>query len=671
MAKVLKCATGAAVAYVEKDFTAANEVWFTADLYFPSAALALWFSSGGFADLISLINSPSDNARAILGLEDASPDHLYFVDQLAQVEIVGVPSPPSNAWHTYEIHWKKGDVVELYIDGSLATSFTETTNEQVHQFLIGLVNTSVIDASSVLYVNDLKIGTIRGGSSIFLEDFEGVTPLANFDATFGDASIEDDPSPSSVEVDPVGVCIAFDDETLEPNPAWTRIDDPDGYRVVSDWSIRRGRQSELEKTGTGTATITIIDQDGTLDPTNPDGPFYGKLDPMKQAAIALRNPGTDTWHTIFRGFVADWFYEVDISGAFASVRLELVDAFELLAALEMTPGHQGDTAPSGSEGDIYFQNRWAYLHINKILDDVGWPGELRRTLTGNVIVGGFIDSGPEGMLYARRDQALAALFDAADAEFPGLSNVFVDKVGRLTFLGRYARFTPEDPDWQIDFWDAGTTDFADAAPTSVAPISGLAFRRSKDDIVNSSIALPQGVDEADVPGSLVIDTDSINTFGWRSLSFQNLLVFKGRESPDTLVFDVDAVDETKLYAEFYVANCAQPTTRVERVVFRSRRSTGIDDPVWLILCQIDISDVLHLQTSHPGGGGFDEDYFVEGISYDAQPLNRNTQDVTLTLDVSPRAIYGLSPFSADSSSGDVRTVTVEGAAIVGETLTIV
>jgi hypothetical protein len=72
-----------------------------------------------------------------------------------------------------------------------------------------------------------------------------------------------------------GIEIAFDSPTLEPDPIWTRLDDT--YNVTS-WSIDRGRTDELQRTGTGTAQVTIADLDGAFDPTNISSPFYGTVD---------------------------------------------------------------------------------------------------------------------------------------------------------------------------------------------------------------------------------------------------------------------------------------------------------------------------------------------------------------------------------------------------------
>src|SRR5215471_3863375 len=102
---------------------------------------------------------------------------------------------------------------------------------------------------------------------------------------------------------PLGVSVAFGDNALTANPAWTRLDNPAGYNLVRSWTIDRGRSSELDKTQTGIAEVTFIpDKAGMLDPTKTSGPFSSggvtQVDPMRQAAIALQNPVTGSWYTL-------------------------------------------------------------------------------------------------------------------------------------------------------------------------------------------------------------------------------------------------------------------------------------------------------------------------------------------------------------------------------------
>lgn len=441
--------------------------------------------------------------------------------------------------------------------------------------------------------------------------------------------------------DPVGVSVAFNSNTLVAVPTWTRLNDPAGYRVVSEWEVDRGRASELDKTDTGTAKITFNDVDGILDPTNGSGPFWNKLDPMKQVAICLRNPVLDTWHPRFRGFASDWGFDIDLTARLNVVTLECADAFDLFAGIEMMRPHHGNTILStANAGDIYFVEDATLdacqTRINKALDDAGWPAGLRTAIfTGNV--------GLQGTIYNRRDQLLAVLLDAADGEFPGVSNVFMDAGGGIVFHGRFARFNPGDVDYDIRTWYAGDGLVAAADPTR-APISGLAYRRSKDDIINAVLALPQNVEESDVPGQLVRDTASIAKYGWRGLSFENLLTRNGSGTT--------AVEETKLFAQYYVDNYAAPATRVTQLRFRARNPLASYGPaLWRLLCEVEISDIIDLETTAGRRGHFSESFYVEGIHYTCKPgqVDPSTgedtlPDLEMVLDVSPVSFYSINPF---------------------------
>ena len=438
-----------------------------------------------------------------------------------------------------------------------------------------------------------------------------------------------------------GIAIAFESDTMDATPTWVRIDDPDGQRGARGWSLDRGRSTELDKTATGTARVDIVDLDGSYDPTNLGGPYLNSLNPAKQVSIALWNPNTSTWYPRFRGFVAEWLYDFEISGNVNNITLECADGFDLMAALEMTPGNVGDTAPFDSTGDIYFAADATLDAVQQriiaALDDAGWPSAWRtEVFTGNV--------GLQQSIYARRDQLLSVIVDAADAEFPGVANCFIDGNGGIVFHGRFARFNPDDVDYNIRRWKAGSMDQA-LLDEDMVPITGLAFRRSNADIINAAVALPQNVTNEDVPGNLVTDPTSIGLYGWRSVSFDNLLTANGY--PGTT-----AVEETKKFAEYYVDNYAVPRTRVTQLRFRARDHRSFNGAaLWAFLCQVEISDIIELHTTHLGGGGFDEDFYVEGIHYTCTPaqpdpdtLEQRLPDLELVLDVSPRAYFDTNPF---------------------------
>jgi hypothetical protein len=463
--------------------------------------------------------------------------------------------------------------------------------------------------------------------------------------------------------DPQGIAVAFDTDTLGTAQAWVRIDGPDLPWRVNGYSIQRGRQSELDKTGTGTAAITITDLDGSFDPTNPSSPFAGLLDPFKQTKIMEINPVTDDWRTLFTGF-GDWSGELYKTGDIGTVEVELVDGFAVLNNLEMLPASPprfGTTTPAGSEGDIYFAATSGTAQvrgrINQALTQAGWPAGWRHVFSGNIDL--------QAVVYARRESLLTVLLDAADAEFPGVANVLMSRIGTLVFRGRYARFNPEayvatdDDDLRTGlsgtggrlwFWKAGGRQQTDADAT-VALVSDVAWSRSETDIINAALALPKDVEESDVPAQLYKDDTSIGVYGWRAgPDMENLLVEAGNTPPGQT-----AVEECRFFAEYYVENYKEPKTRLPTLTFRG---LPLSDPAaeatWGLICGVEIGDVITFESTHFGGAsGFGTaDWFVEGVRYERRPAQPGVPDITCEVDLSPRGSFAHNPWGTTVDDTD-------------------
>ncbi len=277
-----------------------------------------------------------------------------------------------------------------------------------------------------------------------------------------------------------------------------------------------------------------------------------------------------------------------------------------------------------------------FVHVNErigqVLDDAQWPLERTVIFSGNDSV--------QGRVYERTDQVLSALFDAADAESVAIANIYVSKTGDIVFHGRFPPFFPTEPSYGIKTFNAGGMPQALADPT-MAPISGLQFRRSKEDIINSVIALPQNADETDVPTQLVEDTTSITRFGYRGESFTDLQVSAGH----TNATPTTALEEAKKQADYIVGNYAEPKTVVSVIEFRTRSPEDVTGPaLWEIMTEVEIGDRVYLETTHVGGGGFGEYFFVQGIRYEASGMQADFHDVTMELEVIPASYYDYNPF---------------------------
>lgn len=448
-----------------------------------------------------------------------------------------------------------------------------------------------------------------------------------------------------------GFSVAFEDAWDVASPTWTRLDGTSG--LVASYSIQRGRQDALAKTGTGTATVRLNDTAGLFDPSNVESDYFLAGLDGRQAGLALWNPVTETWRTIFRGFIDAYQFDVDPSGVVTRIEVELVDGLDYLAGCELSLDTAGDTPPPELElddGDIFYENDEVDDRIKAVLDDAQWPLALRTIFSGNVEI--------KSVVYPPATPALSVLSDAADAEWPGISNIYVagngPNAGKVTFHGRHARFDPDGVSaeagsaWDFTRWKVGDGSIASSDPT-YAQLRKLSFSRSRKLIINAAMALPdRWLETALTPAEIYLQTsthpDSIDTYGVRSWSAENLLTARQLGTP--LSVTNDDLTETRKFAEYYVENFHNPTTQISSLGFRSIRP---DDPrgpaVWALLAGVEISDIVQVRTVHPGGHGFaDEEFFVEGISYDVQPLNGDYADVTLSLDVSPQAHYETDPF---------------------------
>jgi hypothetical protein len=432
------------------------------------------------------------------------------------------------------------------------------------------------------------------------------------------------------------------------SPTWTHLDDPASARVAS-WQIDRGRAYELDRTDAATASVQINDPHGVLDPTNSGGPHYTRIQPLVQARIRSWNPVLAEWQPRFRGWVSDWDYDFDPSQQVNRLTLQLTDIFEILGAIEMLPGYFGDPPPAGSEGTVYFGAAASMdARVIQALGDAAIPSGYYVVFTGNVSL--------VPTVYSPGETPLDVIQDASDAEFPGVSNVYTDRYGRLAVHGRLAKFDPvgvasgaAPGAWDWHHWQAGDHAAVAADLGAAAQIRQFSFNRGLSKIINSALASPQWVRSGSVytayqdssnPGQIVVDTSSQGLHGIRSWSSQNLQTDQGLTLPVS-----DNLTETKRFASYFVANYAEPRDRVTTIGFRSMPPGSDGEAItWQLLTRVDISDRIDITVGSPGGGGFDGSttdgqFFVEGVHEQVKPAGPDMDDITVTLDLSPKAYF--------------------------------
>jgi len=426
------------------------------------------------------------------------------------------------------------------------------------------------------------------------------------------------------------VLVALADGPLVAEPTWTRYDTLTDCRCYG-FDSYAGRQSELDTTDTGTATVYFHDRVGTLDADSLVG---------LQIMLQLYNPVTASWHPRWRGHIDDIDHElVDVPGIpLANVAFQCVGIFDYLGGCKMLPGTFGNVAPAGMNGVVFYEDGRVDDRIFALLDDAQIVSTMRVVFTGNVDV--------NETLYDPDDVILQAVRDAADAEFPGVANFYEDRFGRCVFHGRFARFDPEGTEsgganWDFNRWDAATRE---DVTTGVAQIREFAYNRPRARIINSYIAWPRadenGVefDRSLIPTLLKTDATSIAAYGHRGDDAPDLIIKENFNNANT------GAEECALFGDFYVTNYAEIRKAIQRVVFKSiRPGDARAAATWDLMCRGDISDAIQLTVDEAGLA--DVAFFVDGVAVECRPLNPEMDLVTVTPNLTPASYYGTDVFN--------------------------
>lgn len=492
------------------------------------------------------------------------------------------------------------------------------------------------------YIRNITVGSTRGATDAWNGDI--TAGLGAFTSTHIGAGqtleVIDDPTPPDVvpPSDPVGgvrISVALNDGPLVEDPTWTYL--TDYPNLTAGYDIER-----LPDEG-GNAQVRVYDQDGILDPTNSSGPFYGLIETTLQIQIELYNPTNGNCYSRFRGYIDELAYDVapfthqnqagDTVGV-TTLTISCVTIFALLTKIKMFPGEFGVTPPVGSEGTVYFDPVDVDVRILEVLDNAGITSGFYVVFTGNVTV-------YEGV-YSPGQSPLDPIQEAAESEFPDLAIIYADRFGRFVFHGRLAKFDPAGtasdagPDaWDFTHWKAGDGKAVALSPSDTSQIRTFAFTRGWSRIINEANAMSKGIAETDIPGQLVKDTVSMGLRGICPWDKQELLTRSG------LLTGNNANDECKLFATFQVANNAEPRNWITEISFKSVHPSRVGAAAnWDQLCRADISDLIDVTMSHPGGGGFNaEPHFIDGIHETAEPLNGEYAMVVQNLTLSPRALF--------------------------------
>jgi hypothetical protein len=216
-------------------------------------------------------------------------------------------------------------------------------------------------------------------------------------ATFGYPFILDDPSNGQIGVG------TFADSTASQFVV-------DVSNQVGRISINIGYNLLQEQFEAGQATIRIFDETGDWNPDNPNSIYFGKLLPNRKIRIAAQYNLDTYW--LFSGYTSSYNYTYPKNEELGYVEIQCTDAFRLFNLSNIS------TVTGAIAGETTGQR------INKILDTISWPTNLRDIDTGDTLV------------QADPATARTALQAIKNCEFSEQGSFFISPVGNAVFISR-------------------------------------------------------------------------------------------------------------------------------------------------------------------------------------------------------------------------------------------
>lgn len=356
---------------------------------------------------------------------------------------------------------------------------------------------------------------------------------------------------------PVFICrIAFASQPYTASPSWDDVSSD-----LISFSIKRGRQHQLDRFEAGTAVILLDNTDGHYWPNNTEGDHYPNIRIGKR--VNIRATYNDVTYDKYTGFVRRWKPSwLSIEGLLHPVmQLECVDLQRNLARAKLND-------------ETGYAQEMSGTRVGHVLDDLdppdGWPDRDLDTGDALLLASGAL----ENII------AMNHLFAVQESE---LGIFWIKGDGDAVFQERGARLVAPYDTSQATFGDGGL------------PIFDPDLSLDDDLLYNEARLKREGGDEQTWE-----DESSIADYGLRTLSKSGLLL-----TDDDIVL---------LYCLFFVARFQEAQMRAKSITIKPQVS-GSESSLWPIVLGFEISTRVTLVRTE---AGIDCEYFIEGIedSYD-------------------------------------------------------
>jgi hypothetical protein len=259
------------------------------------------------------------------------------------------------------------------------------------------------------------------------------------------------------------------DNTSYPLGGLTFIDVTDRVR---NFSISRGRSNLFSAFPAGQLNVEFNNHDRAFDPLYAQSPFAGNIVPRREIRVTTADS------VQYTGWIDDWGFSYLPNG----------DSVAEAIAYDATSIISGQTLAAGTPTAQLSGPR-----VENILDQINWSPEERNIETGvATLSNAVIDANTNAMNYLQT----IALSE------PGL--VFVDKIGRLTFLDRTTAPT--------------STGLVQFGGTGI-PFQSVDVSYGSDNLYNEVV-----LDRVGGGTATATDTQSVADYGLRTLSQSGLLL---------------------------------------------------------------------------------------------------------------------------------------------------
>lgn len=324
----------------------------------------------------------------------------------------------------------------------------------------------------------------------------------------------------------------------------------------------RGRNALADQFQTGQLTLRIVDQNGDFNPSNPSGPYYELLTPMKKVQISATYGATT--YSIFSGFITSYVNtQPKDATEVAYTTIQAVDAFRLVQNAQIS------TVAGATAGDL------SGTRINQILDQIDWPATMRD-----------IDAGLTTMQAdpGTARTSLSALETVATSEYGSL---YVNTDGEFVFQDR-----------SVTAGSIGGTVTTFNDDGTGIPYANANWKLDDDLIFNSA-----QISRAGGSPQTAINQPSIDKYFIHSYNLQDLLM-----QTDAVALD---------YARAYVASRAETQVRcygIELDLYTANYNAGI-----IAALELDFFDPIRIVTTQPGGSTLDNTLQIFGVATNITP----------------------------------------------------